>query len=275
MSRIRTKDRAEILTHQLNGVLSRGEIAKMYGVTENFIADLDAQLEMLISRGLLSPKDGISFADFTKAMQPVVDLAEDLIRAGMSNEQVHKICKLSLNRLKYAKKMILKTSPTPSMRRQTLLFKDGLEGRILTSIFAINYRNFSSESTNLVSVLIALLISQKQARQIYPNEDKELSLKEAFEIAEDIDAEKADFSNADAPYFKRYELDTCPTCGLSFLRHIRGPKRKYRCPFCELKSQIHAAAHQAKQEQLEAELTEKKFAERALDQIKEELGDAK
>lgn len=275
MSRISLKDRTEILEQHLAGKLSNRELSKMYDVSENFVIDLKAQLAMLVERGLLSPENGITYDNFAKAMQPIEELADDLLRAGMSNEQVHKICKLSLNRLKHAKKMILKTSPTRPTRRPTLLFKDGLEGRILTSIFAINYRNFSSESTNLVSVLIALLISQKQAKQIYPNVDKELSLKEAFEIAEDIDADTADESEAEVPFSKRYELDTCPTCGLSFLRYIRGPRRRYHCPFCELKLQIQTSAQQAKQEQLEAEITEKKLAECALEQVKEELENAK
>lgn len=262
MSRIKTKDRAEILSHQLSGVLSRREIAKKYGVTESFIADLDAQLEMLISRGLLSPEDGISFDDFTKAMQPIVDLAEDLIRAGMSNEQVHKICKLSFNHLKHTKKALLDKN---FVRRPSLLFSQGLDGQVYTSIFAINYKHFSTASTNLVSVLIALLISQKQAKILFPREKYELSLKEAYEIAEDIDAEKKEMGHP-----LRYVMDCCPNCGLPFIHLIRGAKKRARCPFCALDQQRRSEAEQALEEQKKAELTEKSLAENALAEVKKE-----
>lgn len=224
MSRISIDSRNEILALIATGALNNQEIAQKYRVTEAFVADARGQVEFCIESGVLAPED-VTFQKVSEVLEPFEHFSVLLVRAGMTVDQIHAITKISRSRIRHLKDGLVVRKASPRLLYAPT--SPTLEGQIMSSIFAINYKRFSSKNTNLLNVLIALNVTHKQICDLFPNKAK-LSLGEAYSIATDIDSDKtADLAN------RRLCLDTCTECHLAYLRPETRYLKKAQCPFCK------------------------------------------
>lgn len=230
MSRVSIDVRNEILAQLATGNLSDKELAEKYAVTEAFVADAREQVQFCISNRLLS-RDGINFQAVSGAIKPLESFTVLLTQAGMSIEQIHAITKISRFRIKHLR-AALNDSGIVICKPLYVPSRPTSESRVIISLFAINYKQFSSENTSLLNVLIALNISHKQATELFPHNKNELTLGEAYSIAEDIDSEKQK-----KPVQRTFCLDYCTKCKLPYLRAAARYRKRLHCPFCALFAQ--------------------------------------
>ena len=238
MSRLNRERKSELLIALALGVKSNEVLSKQFGVTEVYCDEMRQTVEFCIKKKLLTAEN-ITIENFRKALAPLEILAKELLIAGMSIKQVQKVTTLSTSILKHFKENYREEIGDQSA---IAIYRQGLEGQIMCSTFAINYSPFASDKpVDITEVLIALRLSYRQIQNLFPKEEDYLQLREAYEIAEDLNSGKREDGS-----YRKFVLDVCPKCSLPFLQYEASYRPRQQCPFCELNKQIKSKQSLAK-----------------------------
>lgn len=230
MSRLDNDKRTALLKELALGVKTNEELGKKYGVNPCYCEELRETVALCLKHSNLT-HETISSETFRKALAPFEEQAKSLLIAGMSNKQVHKVTKLSLSLLKHFREIYKEEIGT---RTAFTIYRQGIEGQIMCTAFAVNYSPFAAhKEVDITEVLIALRLSYRQIQNIFPKEEEYLQLREAYEIAEDLNEGKSGKREG-----RKFVLDVCPKCSLPFLQYEAHYRPKQKCPFCELDKQI-------------------------------------
>ena len=230
MSRLNRERKDGLLKELALGVKSNEELSKQFGVTVVYCDELRQTVESCMKMKYFT-HETITTEIFRKALVPLEVLAKELLIAGMSIKQVQKITKLSASILKHFKENYREEIGDQSA---IAIYRQGLEGKIMCSTFAINYAPFASDKpVDIIDVLIALRLAYRQIQNLFPKEEDYLQLREAYEIAEDLNSGKREDGS-----YRKFVLDVCPKCSLPFLQYEASYRPRQQCPFCELNKQI-------------------------------------